>query len=186
MEVPAPGRHAGSMTIAAALLTITVRVYDLYGLPHAERQYAVETASRILAQAGVEAHFVECQPPLPDACQAVLKPGEMVLRIHPDAYARHEVLGVAIINPRGGPSVMATVYGAAVYERSIKKNVRLGTLAGRVAAHEIGHLLLGANSHSPHGLMRAGWDVTRVALDDWLFSPRDAAAIREHLLARGA
>jgi hypothetical protein len=27
-----------------------------------------------------------------------------------------------------------------------------------VAAHEIAHLLLGANSHSPNGLMRAHWN----------------------------
>jgi hypothetical protein len=174
------------MTIAAALLTITVRVYDLYGLPNAERELALETAGRILAQAGVEAHFVECLRPLPDACQVPLVPGEMILRVHVDPAPRHEVLGAAIVSPTGGRNVMATVYGPAVYERSIKKNVRLGTLAGRVAAHEIGHLLLGANSHSPHGLMRAGWDVTRVDLDDWLFTPRDAAAIRQHLLDHGA
>ena len=155
------------MTIAVALLTITVRVYDLYGMPQSERQVALETAGSILA---------------PDACLATLTPGEIVLRVHPDAHARHEVLGAAIISPTGGPNVMATVYGAAVYERSITKNVRLGTLAGRVAAHEIGHLLLGKNSHSPHGLMRAHWDVRRTALDDWLFSVHDAEKIKQRLV----
>jgi hypothetical protein len=173
------------MTIAAALLTITVRVYDLYGLPPAERLVAIETAGSILAQAGIEARFIECQRPLPDVCLAVLKPGEMVLRIHPDAHARHEVLGAAIISPTGGPNVMATIYGAAVYERSVTKSVRLGTLAGRVAAHEIGHLLLGKNSHSPHGLMRAHWDVRKTALDDWLFSVTDARTIRQRLVVAG-
>jgi hypothetical protein len=173
------------MTIAAALLTITVRVYDLYGLPQAERQVAIETAGSILAQAGIEARFIECQRPLPDVCLATLTPGEIVLRVHPDAHARHEVLGAAIINPTGGFNVMATVYGAAVYERSVTKNVRLGTLAGRVAAHEIGHLLLGKNSHSAHGLMRAHWDVRKTALDDWLFSVRDAETIRRRLVAAG-
>ena len=173
------------MTIAAALLTITVRVYDLYGLPQAERDVALQTAGSILAQAGIEAHFTECQRPLPDVCLSRLSPGEIVLRIHPDAHARHEVLGAAIINPTGGFNVMATVYGAAVYERSVTKNVRIGTLAGRVAAHEIGHLLLGKNSHSPHGLMRAHWDVRRTALDDWLFSVRDAQTIRQRLVVAG-
>ncbi len=30
-------------------------------------------------------------------------------------------------------------------------------ILGHAAAHEIGHLLLGSNSHSPQGLMRARW-----------------------------
>ena len=58
------------MTIAAALLTITVRVYDLYGLPHAERDFALQTAGNILAQAGVEAQFIDCRPPLSQSCQS--------------------------------------------------------------------------------------------------------------------
>jgi hypothetical protein len=62
------------MTIAAALLTITVRVYDLYGLPQAERDVALQTAGSILAQAGIEAHFTECQRPLPDVCLSRLSP----------------------------------------------------------------------------------------------------------------
>ena len=174
------------MTIAAALLTITVRVYDIYGLPAAERHEAIETAGRIMAQAGIEAQFIECQPPLPEPCEVTLKPRELVLRITPDAPPRHEVLGTAVVSPTGGPSVMATVFGNAVLEGAARNNVRLGTLAGRVAAHEIGHLLLGANSHSLHGLMRPKWDVTRAGADDWLFSSVDADTIRHKLAALAA
>lgn len=32
-----------------------------------------------------------------------------------------------------------------------------GTLLGYAMAHELGHLLLGSNSHSPTGLMSADW-----------------------------
>jgi hypothetical protein len=31
-------------------------------------------------------------------------------------------------------------------------------------AHELGHLLLGSNSHSPRGLMRASWRTAELAL----------------------
>jgi hypothetical protein len=47
-------------------------------------------------------------------------------------------------------------------------------MVGGVMAHEIGHLLLGSNSHSETGLMREIWslkDLTRNRPDDWLFSP---------------
>lgn len=183
MEVHAAGTHADGMpSLAATLLTVTVRVYDLYGLPTAERHEALRVAGNILAQAGVEAQWVECYRPLPQACLAVLAPGEMVLRFHPDPHQNRAVLGTAFVQP-GGPNVMATVHGPAIWDRAYKKNVRLGTLAGRVAAHEIGHLLLGVNSHSPRGLMRPGWDVTLVDPDHWLFSNRDAAAIQRNLRA---
>jgi hypothetical protein len=174
------------MTIAAALLTITIRVYDLYGLPQEERPHALETAGDILAPAGVEAPFIDCQPPAPAACLEQLHAGELILRIRPDHSAHRDVLGDAVVDPDGGRNVMATVYGATVFARAFEKHVPLGTLTGRVAAHEIGHLLLGANSHSPEGLMRARWDVTRGGLDAWLFSAHDAAKMRHSLIAAHA
>jgi hypothetical protein len=39
------------------------------------------------------------------------------------------------------------------------------TFLGHVIAHEIGHLLLGANSHSPVGIMRPQW---RLADEVWM------------------
>jgi hypothetical protein len=38
-----------------------------------------------------------------------------------------------------------------------------GLLLGHVIAHEIGHLFLPYDSHSPTGLMRAGWDRNQAA-----------------------
>jgi hypothetical protein len=38
-----------------------------------------------------------------------------------------------------------------------------GLLLGHVIAHEIGHVLLPYDSHSPTGLMRAGWDKNQAA-----------------------
>jgi hypothetical protein len=42
-----------------------------------------------------------------------------------------------------------------MHERS---RVNLASLLGDVAAHEIGHLLLGTNSHAENGIMRARWE----------------------------
>ena len=45
-------------------------------------------------------------------------------------------------------------------------------LLGRAMAHEIGHLLLGANSHSLNGIMRGHWSVHEFRLNariDMLF-----------------
>ena len=43
-----------------------------------------------------------------------------------------------------------------------KHHVTLPTLLGHVMAHEIGHLLLPANSHSSKGLMRGDWGIAHV------------------------
>jgi hypothetical protein len=186
MEVPSAGPHSDGMpSLAATLLTITVRVYDIYGLTPAQRHEALVVAADTLAEAGVEVNWVECRSPLPPACSALLAPGEMVLRFDDREHRSGHVLGTAIIQ-RGGPNVMATVFTPSVWDRSFKHGVRLSTVVGRVAAHEIGHLLLGTNSHSPIGLMRAGWDIRRVEPTDWRFSSRDAAAIKRKLLEAGA
>jgi hypothetical protein len=39
-----------------------------------------------------------------------------------------------------------------------RSRVNLGSLLGDVAAHEIGHLLLGTNSHAANGIMRERWE----------------------------
>src|SRR5262245_56315642 len=147
MVVAAPGPHAGSMKIAAALLAVTIRVYDLYGMPPEERQKALEVASQTLAHAGVEVTWVSCiRSEWSPACDAPMNPGEMVLRIHNLPHRSHQILGNAVVQD-DGRNVLATVFTPALMDRQIKTGVPLRTLVGRVAAQEIGHLLLGRNSH---------------------------------------
>ena len=51
---------------------------------------------------------------------------------------------------------------------------------GDVIAHEVGHLLLGANSHSPSGIMRANVDVRALHLQS--FDKAQAHTIRTTLM----
>jgi hypothetical protein len=51
-------------------------------------------------------------------------------------------------------------------------------------AHELGHLLLGTNSHSPTGLMRADWrtkDLTDMAQGGLVFSNEQAQKMKAEL-----
>lgn len=62
-----------------------------------------------------------------------------------------------------------------------------GVLLGRVIAHELGHLLLGTSDHSARGLMRANWSDREIESglgSDWLLTPKDAARMRQRMLAR--
>ena len=60
-------------------------------------------------------------------------------------------------------------------------SVASGWLSGLVAAHELGHLLLGTAGHGDHGVMRAGWsvqDLRRSAVTEWRFSSDEGARLR--------
>src|SRR6516165_4992254 len=55
---------------------------------------------------------------------------------------------------------------------------------GHAMAHELGHLLLGTNSHSPSGLMRAHWtgeDLTNASKGNLRFSQEQCLRIRSRL-----
>jgi hypothetical protein len=175
------------MSMLAAALMVTIRVYDLYGLPSATRQEALVVAAEALAHAGVEAVIVDCAAkPAATPCKVGLGDGELILRIHRLPKDGAHVLGDAIVRGGSGPSTIATVYAGAIAERSRKTGIRLATIIGRVSAHELGHLLLGTNAHATHGLMQPTWNLQRLERGDWDFTIEDAAIIRARLQQRNA
>jgi hypothetical protein len=174
------------LAAAAAALTITVRVYDLYGLSPDERARALALAGDTLAQANVSATWIDCSRVdgvAPPACLEVLKDGELVLRIQDRTSRGPHILGTAIVQETG-PSVIASIYAASAGDRVAKSGLPLWIILGRVTAHEIGHLLLGTNSHAPTGLMQAAWDLKRLHATEWQFTRNDAAKMRQRYLAR--
>ena len=175
------------LAAAAAALTITVRVYDMYGLSADERAKALELAGKTLAEANVTANWIDCARDehgvAPPRCLATLEQGEIVLRIMDRTTRGDHILGTAIVQ-EGGPNVVASVYAASAEARSAKSGVPIATLLGRVTAHEIGHLLLGTNSHTLAGIMRAKWNLKVSYAVDWQFTSADAAKIRSRMLPR--
>jgi hypothetical protein len=175
------------MSMLAAALAVTIRVYDLYGLPTDTRQEALAVTAEALAHAGVEAIIVDCAAkPAATACKIGLGDGELILRIHRLPKDGAHTLGDAIVRGENGPSTIATVYATAIAERARKTGGNLATIVGRVSAHELGHLLLGSNVHAAHGLMRPTWDLQRVDRGDWDFTAEDATTMRSRLKQRDA
>ena len=59
--------------------------------------------------------------------------------------------------------------------------VSRGQILGHAVAHEIGHLIMGLNSHSSHGLMRSGWkakELHDMAERHLLFSKQEGERMR--------
>jgi hypothetical protein len=172
------------LATAATVLVLTIRVYDVSRMPIEEREQGLRVAAEALAEAGVEASWLDCTGEVPAApCQKVPGEGELILRVQREPHRRPHVLGTAIVQD-DGPNVIATVYNEAITMRANRTGIPKSTILGRVAAHEIGHLLLGKNSHSPHGLMRPTWDIKRPHLSEWRFSREDAATIRGRMTVK--
>ena len=58
----------------------------------------------------------------------------------------------------------------------------VAVLLGRVAAHELGHLIMLTPAHARRGLMRPNWtpyEVRRNRLADWEFTAEDVTAMRQ-------
>jgi hypothetical protein len=67
------------------------------------------------------------------------------------------------------------------------RKVRRGVLLGAMMAHEIGHLLMGVNSHSREGIMSIPWDARKlqqINLGDLGFTPEQAATLKAEALHR--
>lgn len=175
-------------------VAITLRVYDYV---HANRPAilaAESEATTILAQAGVEASWVDCPTSYADwdnhpDCQSAWQVNDYALRIMPKQMANllqksQDTLGYAI-DCDSGPYCWAGVFYDRVRNLVGGGNAPLAALLGRVMAHEIGHLLLGANSHSRTGIMRAIWfgrELSMNAGPELLFTAEQSWRIKSRLI----
>jgi hypothetical protein len=72
-----------------------------------------------------------------------------------------ETFGQSFLTERGEGNY-ASVYVERLSSSKALDLVNEGDLLGYVVVHELGHLLLGKDSHSTDGLMRAKWEVAEL------------------------
>jgi hypothetical protein len=84
--------------------------------------------------------------------------GCIVVRVEPRAMVPTSSAAVMGLALRLGRVKTAYIFSLRVADFAQKHQLPMSTLLGHVMAHEIGHLLLPANSHSSKGLMRGDWD----------------------------
>jgi hypothetical protein len=73
-------------------------------------------------------------------------------------------------------------------ELASKASWEFGDLLGHAAAHELGHLLLRSDAHSPAGIMRASWEVKdlwRLPHAGLIFLPGQLRAVQAVLARQG-
>jgi len=165
--------------------SVTVLVYDYANVPGAQLVEAETFAARSYRAAGIELIWIECATSddgseLFHACERANDGHRLYLNItskrvadirgprkFDDAFGLAYQTYAAILYPR--IEEMAHVWGIPEY-----------LILGRTMAHELGHLLLGANSHAPSGLMRPrfGWRDLSLESAQFLFDPKQAAELR--------
>lgn len=124
----------------------------------AETVLRAETiAAKIYEPAGLVIDWRNCstkeQPNL-ERCGAANNPGELVLNIeHRGQTGRADAYGMAFLG-QDGRGKFCDVFYDRVLELHHGGRASEETILGIVAAHELGHLLLGLGSHSGTGIMR--------------------------------
>ncbi len=176
---------ASSGRLAEPDPTIRVRVTNYTEATPATVSKAEREAGRLLDEAGLNAVWIDCPVGqsaviASDPCQQPLAPTDIVLRVLPDR-ARNGVqdsaFGIAVL------PVLASVYyeHAASLARADGGEFETPIILGFVMAHEIGHLMLGSNSHSDTGIMQGQWErkqVRQIMRGDLHFTAQQSKLIR--------
>jgi len=170
----------------------TVLVYNQAHVASSVLAAAEREAGKILDAAGVRIIWVECpMASTPDSaerlCLGTLKSTDIMLRVLPQPAKHHlkaDVFGFAI------SPILASVYydyalRLAVEDEYGEFNARI--ILGCIIAHELGHLLLGSNSHSSAGIMRSPWghqQLQQALVGTLLFTADEAKVMQAQVRAR--
>ncbi|HLV85730.1 MAG TPA: hypothetical protein VKV39_02060 [Candidatus Sulfotelmatobacter sp.] len=175
---------------------ITVRVIDEVGVPAKEWEAAKLFADKILRSAGVPVTWVRClwNPATGNTdCPLSEIPNQLSLLVVSEQTARRlrdhaEAFGMALVLPNGSFGSRGYVfYGRIQIKCAEKHEINEESLLGAVVAHEIGHLLLGPNSHSRVGIMKPEFDrndVRGIMLSALKFDHRQSEALRVAVTSR--
>jgi hypothetical protein len=167
--------------------TITVLVFDQTGVARSASRQAEQEARKILQRAGIEVTWHDCsqKPPNQDqACHKIPGSGQFIVSISNQGdNLGTDVFGAAFLDSSGNGN-----YAGVFYDRlqSLRQQTGqdTGRLLGAVTAHELGHLLLGSNSHTRVGIMSPHWkkeELNRLERGNLLFSPEEAEKIKNRL-----
>lgn len=174
-------------------VSLTLSVFNDAAIPRNVLSKAQNRASFILQKAGISLTWLNCGAPLDSllslACRNISFPNHLSLRlVSTPSRKTEDTFGQSYLDDldQGG---YAYVYVSVLNSSRVTGIVDIGDLIGTVAVHEIGHLLLGRDSHSTRGLMSANWQPAELQLAAkgiLLFDQGQANRIRSRCLSANA
>jgi hypothetical protein len=177
---------------SSSALEITIHVYDYARVEPPQMVEAEALAARVLGQAGIETRWRHCTMPTLglaaelDCAEAGNGMTHLIVRILPERMSRKiasrsQQFGTSISTRAGVFSTDAYVFFERVVDLAGGGRSPWRALLGAAIAHEVGHLLLGDNSHHAVGIMRARWgreEIKQILMGVLTFTPRQAERMR--------
>ena len=173
----------------SAFVQLRVSVFNSSPISSSTIERAEGEAGRVLRDIGVEAIWLNCpqetpQESYPGRCSEVSFPSHLRLWILRVSHGLNiSTVGISYL-AEDGRGCYADLFYEPIQELGKQTAVSPSIILGHAMAHELGHLLLGANSHSPSGLMRAHWtgeDLTNASQGNLRFSKEQCLKIRNRL-----
>jgi hypothetical protein len=174
-------------------IRLTVSVFNDAKVPQSVLQVAQARAETVLDGAGIALTWLDCGTPgnwVQDiGCRDIVFPSHLSVRLARNGRHRTgDVFGESFLDDKGLGNY-ASVYVEPLATSKALDVISEGDLLGYVVAHELGHLLLGLDSHSADGVMRAKWDfaaLQQVAHGTLIFSANEAERMRARYLLASA
>jgi hypothetical protein len=192
LVVAMSGVPARAKVVPKPPVVVTISVHNDVAVPWGTIRGAEEEASLVFRQAGIDVEWLNCQAvsevtvaaEKSRSCGEAIFPEHLQLRIVKRSVGLSpKVMGISFLS-EDGSGCQADVFYERIEGLRRESNASLASILGDVASHEIGHLLLGTNSHASRGIMRAVWgrdelaSVTQRAL---IFSEKESAQMRARL-----
>jgi len=173
--------------------TITIQTYNYSQASPTVLVEAEREAGRILMEAGLRAIWLECpvglsSPSPKGLCKNASEATDLRLRVldAPVANKFQDTVFGFTVHP-----VLASVYYeyAARRAKSDDAEFEAPIILGCAIAHEVGHLLLGTNSHSDVGIMQPRWEPNQfrqLMIGNLAFTPEQSKLMRAAARTRQA
>ena len=190
----APGDRKPTRPVEPSVLdtsgfTITIHVYNYASVPEKTLARAKYEAERIFRCAGLMALWVDHSVDGagdrrdPQDSRDSWNNTHFVLRLLAQSRERlaKDAMGEAL------SFRIANVFMNRVTEQLKVGELSAGQVLGHAIVHEIGHHLLGDNSHAPHGIMVAKWSnqhLRRISKGDLLFTRQEVKRIQDEVKHR--
>jgi hypothetical protein len=181
------GLSLGAQSPETALeAKVVVRLYDYARVPRRVLTGAEQETARVFQVAGIQLSWVECGLSEADKerfldCEHVNDPLHLFVNIIPQLLAeglpRPDKFGTSF-------GTHAVVFHRRVEETAAAEGFPTSFILGYVMAHELGHLLLGENSHG-QGIMAGTFGrraFERAAKGELIFTPQQAEQMRARIL----
>ena len=165
---------------------LRVSVFDDARVGTTMLRKAEREASRVFRRANIDIIWLQCHQDSPQQtafgrCSEASYPAHLHLRVVMRSHgAKESIMGMAF-QSGDGKGCYADLFQERALALQEESHVDAAIILGHAMAHELGHLLLGTNSHSRDGLMRAHWepgDLAQAAKGNLLFSPEQSSRMR--------